>query len=1497
MPSISEVCQSPLAKLPSYSQTVQRPRSSQEALLQLEKGTASPSTQLNEAAQIIGLDLSLCASHPEINRAPHTPIHAAPKEEWVLRWLLKKLKAGKNYRVEPASFLLLRQLIDLIPPKTLGSTLKDQKFLGVVEHAIADLTDDVFTGLGDGTADSSPSESESSRTLSESSRTNEGLDKKGTKRKRARENAQDTMDIDEQPRTPASCYLTFTRILDCLYSLVTLSNRVNGANEAASSHIRHALRGEPQQAATTLGKSLTLASVAISQFCHGRKTTELQHLFYVLPALFEVWEWRSHRQDDSDQSSSNESFATHCCQSALRLLHCVRASQLDTDERTQVLHGVERLIALHVVLPARTGFLSRGGSGIDYSSSEPDWSSVQPITDTFRPILCTQELLNQDEAKSRLQWNTADLIPDFFAVATRSVARDTFRRKTDEEPWLETLFVAVAELAFSLVKAEGGPTFMRRFVNVLEQLFRIALKWDVRLSLHTLLTHARYTGLLKEGLSEVEWSLTALLIELGADVFLPNSGLADSNKFLEALLNKILLRWQSGVSSDSNNEVIKTGIILPLLRGFTGARDIATFMEIWYQQLGNVEAARLRDDNLGPFTVWEDDDLCNAFGDLLRNPLHQNLAATQMRAAAAEIRGGDGHINTSEDAYGQIVILESGLRKQAINLASTNPVLESVLSTVIPALSSDQVLHWRWRLWKLVRSLVENNTHKTDAGIGADLMNLTGAATKTIRRYHQESTSKLSARLECIEAYQFILATMKRTDDGEGFPTVMKEATDFIKTISTKNALRSMSSPWDGRSETIDSPTILGLAYFLTLVRNPGVWGRFESEVRRSLFGHILSLATAQYQPSSSTLESPASGAHFLQAWSSIISHEYLLNTPLIVNDLITVISKRVNDDPPNRKLYIESLQRIPASLITRRQRGAMLDLLQGVVLQQDSNPIVTVGILSLMARLADMSKTTAELTGNWEPIWNLAKAITLQGTDVDLDIMKAFRFLHRAVIAKLLLLAEGDRRKLFKKMYRKISTKVTKLQSLDPASMECFFLRISLSQLWQYRTQVPDAIEGPGLTSSRERMFELVVADVRSAKDQCKKQPLEETISLIKTLDALEDFEDLATNHVEIRKFLAKIENYVGKSADPESALRRHIRRRVLATQGLDKSVTAPIMQYAESLPLQQLYTEQQQLFIKATTDRFRSMSAATLLRVIQEVHQLGFLGKNAEYHLLIAGLAISAAPSTEDRESDQAKELSLVCTAIIEAVSQSKSHEEFVLATECLDVLLRSHPRCISQWNVDSLLSCIAVCASRSGPRISSEFSGMIYTRLCRLLGLLLGLHRQKIGGRFHLVLLPMQRLLHCLFARVKKSSTRLARSDTGNTQQPPWLAQLDATHATHYTRLLTSLCDPTVSAVSRPTLHATSHEGLTDQTKKAKRIAGQYLQYLIIDYAQSTLRNTLSPDVKAALLPGLYSALDAMSRETMRALNAGLDISGRAVFKVLYDDYMRFGRWNKG
>ncbi|KAJ5950483.1 uncharacterized protein N7479_008896 [Penicillium vulpinum] len=1478
----------------------ERPRSSQEALLRLEKGTASPTTQIHEAAQIIGVDLTLCESHPEVHRDFQIQTNATPKEEWVLRWLLKRLRSGKNYRVDAASFLLLRQLIDLISPKNLAAILKDQKFLSILCDTFEDLEADIFSGLGNALAALS-SDSESSHTLSGSPTPDDRRGTQGKKRKRmTTENDADAMDVDtdEQRQNPAACFLTFIRALDCLHGFVTLTHRTTGTDGVANSHLKLALRGEPEAISMLLGRAFRVAAVAAKQFSHEGKTTDLQHLLYVFPSIVELWESRSYREDDMDNKSSNEFFARHCFAHALRLQICLRSAKLDTDERATLLHAIERIIALHVLLPARAAFFERGSSGIDYSQDEPDWSSVKPVTDTFRPIIREFAVAKENKASNEAcmhPWRSVELLPELFDNAVRAVPRDVFRRQTHEAPWLETLFVAVAELAFSTAKEEDFATFSSKFISVLEQLLQVALDRKVGLSLHTILAHANYTGLFEQGLEKVQWNVTALFISLGVDIFLPNSGLRDSRKLLDALLDKILLQWrETGSRKRKDYDIIKNKVVLPLLRGFTAARDLPTFMEIWHNQLVIVEEARQDNSNLSLFSVWEDDELADAYSELMRTALTEAHIAAQMRTAASETRAENGKFAETPLSYAKFVIVEASFRGRVSMFPESETILTSLLETITSTLSSKQALHWRWRLWRLVRNFLENSLQSADNAMASAIMPLVEVAAKTVHRNHKDLTKAQLAPLESWEAYRFaIVATKAHASDDQlgSFVKATKDAIELITTISTKDAKKSIKAPWNGRTDTVDSKTTLGLAYFLALVRVPEVWALISSEDRSRLFRHILSLAAAQYQSSSLPLEAVAEEAKFLQAWASVVCHEYMLNAPFIVSDLSLLLNESIEQDSSNRKLLIESLQRVPAPLITRGLRTTILNKLQNVLLQQDSSPEVTIGMITMMAKLAAMPKCDATLTSDWEPIWTAARAVPLKGTDLDLQIMKAFRSLHRAVSAKLLVLSDDDRNKMFKKLFARASKQTAKMKQVDRDSMACFLLRLTLSELWVHRKQLQTAFSEKELADCREKVFDFVLADMKHVKDQCRKQKLEETITLIKTIDALEDFEDLATDNVEVEKFLSNIDNYMDMTVDSEPS--RLIRRRLLATKGPEENIAQPVLQCAETLALQSLYAEDQQLFIRTTTERFHSMTVEKITQTICEVRGLGLTGENAGYRLLVLYLAVSTLPPIEDKESATAREISLLCTSLSEAIIQSTSIDQFCFASECLDLLLRNHTRSLTQCNIDGILSAIASASSKIGPQISPAYAPTIYTRLCRLMGVVLSLQRLKIGGRFHLVVNAMQRLLGCLFARSRKRG----RSRFHPTlSQPFWLAPLDASHATYYTRLLTSLCDPTVSAVLRPQPGA-SREALTDQTKKAKRIAGQYLQYVIMEYAQCSLRGSLSPEVKAAILPGLYAALDVTSRESMRALNAALDVSGRAVFKSLYDDYVKFGKWNKG
>ena len=182
-------------------------------------------------------------------------------------------------------------------------------------------------------------------------------------------------------------------------------------------------------------------------------------------------------------------------------------------------------------------------------------------------------------------------------------------------------------------------------------------------------------------------------------------------------------------------------------------------------------------------------------------------------------------------------------------------------------------------------------------------------------------------------------------------------------------------------------------------------------------------------------------------------------------------------------------------------------------------------------------------------------------------------------------------------------------------------------------------------------------------------------------------------------------------------------------------------------------------------------------------------------------------------------------------------------------------------------------------------------VFMSMCLLFGTLLSVHRTKLGGRYHLVVPALQGLLRCLFEPYGVDA------DASNVLTlPPWLighkSGLNKSHAAAYARILTTICEPSVSAVARS--KSRSRQELNDETKKARSIAGQHLPYLIMEFCRCQLRGRMAPEAKAALSPGLYCIFDVMPQDTMRTLNSALDSASRSVFKVLYDDYRRFGRW---
>jgi nucleolar pre-ribosomal-associated protein 2 len=211
------------------------------------------------------------------------------------------------------------------------------------------------------------------------------------------------------------------------------------------------------------------------------------------------------------------------------------------------------------------------------------------------------------------------------------------------------------------------------------------------------------------------------------------------------------------------------------------------------------------------------------------------------------------------------------------------------------------------------------------------------------------------------------------------------------------------------------------------------------------------------------------------------------------------------------------------------------------------------------------------------------------------------------------------------------------------------------------------------------------------------------------------------------------------------------------------------------------------------------------------------------------------------------------------------------------------------MSQWNIDSTLGSITIMCSRNAPSLRSNRASTIYLHLCQIMQAVLTSHRLKLQGHFHLVVQVMQTLLRCLFVPLPHSTSNITKFMA----PPPWLSppkhQLGAKHAEAYTRLLTLICDPSVSSVTR-----SQHNSLTSATQKAKGIASQHMQYVLTTYIRLQLEMRMLPEIREKMVPGIYAIFDTTTPEKRRMINDSLDSSGRSVFTTLFRDYQRFGKW---
>ncbi|RYO77107.1 hypothetical protein DL762_009473 [Monosporascus cannonballus] len=221
---------------------------------------------------------------------------------------------------------------------------------------------------------------------------------------------------------------------------------------------------------------------------------------------------------------------------------------------------------------------------------------------------------------------------------------------------------------------------------------------------------------------------------------------------------------------------------------------------------------------------------------------------------------------------------------------------------------------------------------------------------------------------------------------------------------------------------------------------------------------------------------------------------------------------------------------------------------------------------------------------------------------------------------------------------------------------------------------------------------------------------------------------------------------------------------------------------------------------------------------------------------------------------------------------------------------LLLDNHSNSTTQFGIELTLNSVIDVCSPQGPNLQeTRAAGQVYDRCYQLVATIIKRHRRRLDGHFPILLATLQAMLRVLLADPTSPQAH---------RHPPWLSsRLQARHAARFARLLTLICEPSAASVARSSTAATAAKApqLDSATDAAKRAAGQDMFLVLETYIRLQLEADVPRDVRKALETGVYSVLNVTPQGCRRVLNESLDANGRALFRQMYADYKKFGRWS--
>ncbi|KAK6528691.1 hypothetical protein TWF694_003934 [Orbilia ellipsospora] len=938
-------------------------------------------------------------------------------------------------------------------------------------------------------------------------------------------------------------------------------------------------------------------------------------------------------------------------------------------------------------------------------------------------------------------------------------------------------------------------------------------------------------------------------------------------------LDAILLDAEDRVFSNLSNFDIRSDgeavwlFVDQVITTSVESRDLENFLGKWFGFLSRPDQQS--------FDIWRSD----RFQSLISSKVETGLTHNQIHLVVNKYLEAE-KVETSLSIIDSI--LRGITRIETINRLGSDGIPNMLFTTLTTQILRDE----RASQWQCIRVLTRLldiwPTHDYSDYIDETKRQLI-RRTNTLLRMSRTLDPDASKELTLLLAILFVLQEQSLVLIDELQPIFR----GFMSILMDSEMMRD-GNDWDGSFDTISCASNAIGSFAITLARRfIATFAKFDERLQQEFL--------TQFLKSTSSVGASNSTATLRDAWHFFFQDGSNVYENIKTKDSIFVVMlaalKEESILQQQLPLILDVLNRCPLNALKKHQRDSLIDTLF-LIVKKSRDQSLSLNILDILTRLARLSTNSTSLVSSVGSREGLYEFLILSGEIPDATIDKRINIV-KLVFEYLTKSQHQEKAETRLNMALDLALEVlgnSKDSSIYPRAWSyCIVQGVDISKGHHSLETKARQLRRMLLT----RLIEVTTKQVDRLNIDINFRQASLDLKFLESVVAQEklSLEETGIQCKDVEQWKISFEDFLEK-VDMDGS--ESVTQRLLYSAQLISILTSEngrqVTDIALSLANKGFYEQFRNGFLVAISrlDKFQLGDALSV--VISLCFSHSYSTPPSYYNVLYDILKIMISDKSSDHRLDA--QTSFLLSQICIAARTCSSPEMLSILLHIIKILLKERLASVSQFNLEEILASLALILSPRGPEFeySTVNTDQFVLPISSIMAGILSGRRLRISGRHGLAIAVLENLLSLLFL------PRLAgRRKTDMEIHPPWLRRLgkwtiskDAAIA--YARLLTMLCDPSTSSVRKNR----KSDDLSSATIAARKAVEPHIPGLLRKYITLDISYHLASDVRAALMPGVYAMFDVMQESTLRSLNLSLDGPGRVLFKTLYEDWSRFGKW---